>query len=63
MRTGPETINPQQVALGKVLRFQIQGAWKLAAETAHQGTIEFPRYFALFAQEASSWLGVGEGGS
>jgi len=53
-------IDPRQVVLWNVFRFQLQGAWKLAAETAHQGSTRFPTYLMLYTQEAFSWLCSGD---
>src|SRR5262249_36996510 len=58
--TGSDAIDPPQVVLGRVLRLQVERKWKVAAENAREGTVQFPSYFTLYQQEAFSWLCAGD---
>jgi tetratricopeptide (TPR) repeat protein len=58
--TGAAVLSPYQMALGKVLECQLNGAWAAAAELAKTACVKFPRYFALAAQEAFSRLVDGD---
>jgi tetratricopeptide (TPR) repeat protein len=51
---------PQQTALGQVLRLQLQGHWQKAAETAQTARTTFPTYIDIATQEAFSWLCAGD---
>ncbi len=54
--SGPAALSRSQVTLGRVLECQDRGDWAGAAELAKSARVEFPRYFALAAQEALSRL-------
>ena len=57
---GAAALSRHQLSLGKVLDYQDRGDWVAAAEHARTSRVEFPRYFALAAQEAFCCLAVGD---
>ena len=58
--TGPTALSRHQLSLGKVLECQDRGDWSGAAQLAEFAHVEFPRYFALAAQEAFSRFADGD---
>ncbi|TAK15000.1 MAG: hypothetical protein EPO35_08620 [Acidobacteria bacterium] len=57
---GAAALSREQMSLGEVLECQGRGDWSAAAERAKAARVEFPRYFALAAQEALSRLACGD---
>ena len=54
--SGPISVDPGQRALAEVLREQVRGAWKQAAQIAASRRRVFPRFIDLAAQEAFACL-------
>jgi len=57
---GKDAVEPRPIALGQLLRLQLQEQWQEAAKVAQTAREKFPTDIELATQESFSWLCAGE---
>ena len=57
---GKDAVEPRQIALGQLLRLQLQEQWQEAAKVAQTAREKLPTDIELATQEAFSWLCASE---